>query len=276
MRTSVAPLGSAASTLEPMGVESFRAVGEAANDILMGAIAERWRIMLQENAAVVGGVGFSPANDAAALRRLIRSRNTGNVPPDTITRMWRALSGDMMVARGLKAVHVSGGDVGVLLQGARGYFGFGANINVLAEIREALEKADQTPGVLACVPWPEHAGAGQWWPILNENRFRNLVIVAGWPSMPGSPDATPRVAIVGRMPVEPSGEDDTLATCHDDRHQAEQVLARLGLKAEVAARARSLTLIRIGEFVAPDDRRLELARKAGLDGLRIVGVRPRP
>ena len=193
MRTRVAQLGSAASTLEPMGVESFRAVGEAADDILMGAIAERWRIMLQENAAVAGGVGFSPASDAAALRRLIRSRNTGNVPADTITRMWRALSGDMMVARGLKAVHVSGGDVGVLLQGARGYFGFGANIQIATEIREALEKADQTPGVLACVPWPEHAGAGQWWPILNENRFRNLVIVAGWPSKPGSPSIPRRV-----------------------------------------------------------------------------------
>lgn len=259
-----------------MGVESFRAIGEAADDILMGAIAERWRIMLKENAAAGGNIAFSPASDAAALRRLIRSRNTGHVPADTITRMWRALSGDIMVARGLKAVHVAGGDVGVLLQGAQGYFGFGANIKVANEIREALEKADQTPGVLACVPWPENAGAGQWWPILNENRFRSLVIVAGWPSMPGSPDASPRVAIVGRMPVEPSGEDDMLATCHDDRHQAEQVLGSLGLQAEVTARARSLTLIRIGEFVAPDDHRLEAARKAGLDGLRIVGVRPRP
>jgi hypothetical protein len=259
-----------------MGVESFRAVGEAADDILMGAIAERWRVMLQEKAVAGGVVSFSPAGDAAALRRLIRSRNTGSVPADTITRMWRALSGDIMVARGLKAVHVAGGDLSTLMQGARGYFGFAANIQPAMEIREALEKADQTPGVLACVPWPEHAGAGQWWPILNENRFRNLVIVAGWPSLPDSPDAAPRVAVVGRMPVEPSGEDDMLATCHDDRHQATQVMASLGLKAEVAARARSLTLLRVSEFVAPDDRRLELARKAGLDGLRIVGVRPRP
>jgi hypothetical protein len=67
-----------------------------------------------------------------------------------------------------------------------------------------------------------------------------------------------------------------LATAHDDSHSAERLLAEAGIPGEVTARARSLTLIRLNEFVAPDDRRLEFARKAGLDGLRIVGVRPRP
>ncbi len=175
-----------------MGAENIRAVGEAADDILMGAIAERWRIMLQEAAIATGasgaasGVGFSPARDAAALRRLIHSRNTGGVPADTITRMWRALSGDMMVARGLKAVFVAEGDVSSLL-GAREYFGSGANIQPVMELRHALEQATQTPDTLACLPWPELTGAGQWWPMLNENRHRELVIVAGWPGMPGAP-----------------------------------------------------------------------------------------
>jgi hypothetical protein len=44
----------------------------------------------------------------------------------------------------------------------------------------------------------------------------------------------------------------------------------------VVTRARSLALIRIADYVAPDDRRIDLARLAGLDGLRVVGVRPRP
>lgn len=258
-----------------MGAENIRAVGEAADDILMGAIAERWRIMLQEAAGATGEVGFSPARDAAALRRLIRSRNTAGVPADTITRMWRALSGDMMVARGLKAVFVAEGDVQSLL-GAREYFGSGANIQPVMELRHALEQAVQTPGALACLPWPELTGAGQWWPMLNENRHRDLAIVAGWPGMPGSPDSPPHVAVLGRMPIESSGEDDMLATCHDDRRQAAEVLSDVGIRAEVAARARSLTLIRMHEFVGPDDRRLVAARGAGLDGLRIVGVRPRP
>ena len=82
--------------------------------------------------------------------------------------------------------------------------------------------------------------------------------------------------MLGRVAMESSGEDDTLATAHDDHYIAERRLADVGLKAEVVARARSLCLIRIREFVSVDDRRVDLARKAGLDGLRVVGVRPRP
>jgi hypothetical protein len=52
------------------------------------------------------------------------------------------------------------------------------------------------------------------------------------------------------------------------------LLATAGLTAEVAARARSLALIRLSGFVAEDDPRLEVARRLGLDGLRLVGVRP--
>jgi hypothetical protein len=182
----------------------------------------------------------------------------------------------MLVTRGLKTVYVAGGDISHSLEAARGYFGFGPVVTPLVEIRDVLERADQMPGVLACVPWPEHAGAGQWWPMLNENRFRNLSIVAGWPSFPSSPSETPRIAVLGRVAMESSGEDDTLATAHDDHYIAERRLADVGLKAEVVARARSLALIRIREFVSVDDRRVDLARKAGLDGLRVVGVRPRP
>ena len=82
--------------------------------------------------------------------------------------------------------------------------------------------------------------------------------------------------MIGRIGMESSGDDDTLATAHDDHYMAERLLGDLGFKAEVVARARSLALIRIGEFVSVDDGPVELARKAGLDGLRIVGVRPRP
>ena len=207
---------------------------------------------------------------------MCRAASAAGAPADAVARIWRSLCGDVAVARGLKAVYVAGGDVTLSVEVARGYFGFAPNIVPLVGIRDALERADSTPGVLACVPWPEHAGAGQWWPMLNENKFRNLTIVAGWPSLPGSAGETPRMAIVGKMSMESSGEDDTLATAHDDHYTADKRLQDVGLRAEVVARARSLALIRIPEFVAVDDRRIDLARKAGLDGLRVVGVRPRP
>lgn len=258
-----------------MAADSFHNPSETMNDAFLSALAEKWRELRDTPAVSATGIGFRPAREATEMRRMCRAASAAGAPPDAIARLWRSLCGDVAVARGLKAVYVAGGDVTLGVEAARGYFGFGPNVIPIVGIRDALERAESTPGVLACVPWPEHAGSGQWWPMLNENKFRNLAIVAGWPSLPGSAAETPRMAIVGKMSMESSGEDDTLATAHDDHYSADKRLQDVGLQAEVVARARSLALIRIPEFVAVDDRRIDLARKAGLDGLRVVGVRPR-
>lgn len=256
--------------------DSFHASTATMTDVFLSAMADKWREMKDAPAVSAAGIGFRPAREAAEARRLSRAAAASGMPADAMVRMWRSLCGDVAAARGLKAVYVAGGDVAQSVEAARGYFGFGPNMVALMGVRDALDRADSTPGALACVPWPEHAGAGQWWPMLNENKFRNLAIVGGWPSLPSAPGETPRIAIVGKMSMEGSGDDDTLATAHDDQYSAQKLLQDVGLKAEVVARARSLALIRISEFVAVDDRRIDLARRAGLDGLRVVGVRPRP
>jgi len=258
-----------------MSAEVFKPAAESVEPArirLLHALNEYWTQLAQENPVTAGAMAFRPAREAAELRRLIRGAG-GGLPAEAIARMWRSLCGDALVARGLTAVFVAGGDAAQSLEGARSYFGFAPAITPVIEIREALERAEKTVGVLACLPWPEHAGAGQWWPMLNENRFKELAIVAGSPAVSG---VGPRMAIVGKLTPEASGEDDMLATAHDDTHSAERWLAEAGIPGDVVARARSLILIRFNEFIAPDDRRLEFARKAGLDGLRIVGVRPRP
>lgn len=246
------------------------------NDAFLAALAAKWRELRDAPVAPGAPFGFRPAREAAEMRRIAHIAAAAGVPADVVARMWRSLCGDAAVARGLRSVFVAGGDVSLTLEASRSYFGFGPDLVPLVAVRDALERAVTMPGTIACIPWPEHAGGGQWWPMLNESRYQDLMVLAGWPSLPGSPDQEPRIAVVGRMPVESSGDDDTLATAHDDDWTADKRLGEFGLKAEVVARARSLALIRISEFVAPDDRRIELARKAGLDGLRVVGVRPRP
>jgi hypothetical protein len=192
-----------------------------------------------------------------------------------MARLWRALCGDMLAARGLKSVHLAGGDIAMLIEGARGYFGFAAPLTMAGSLREALDRANDTPGVLACTPWPEAPGAGQWWPMLNESRHRELTILAGWPCLASNGSAMPKVAIVAKGPPRSSGDDDMLATVHDDARNAERTFADLGIETSVAARARSLALLKVRGFVAMDDPRLDIARRAGLEGLRIVGVLPR-
>ena len=262
--------------MEQMAADSFHPSSEASEDGFLAALGQKWREMRDAPLPAGGGIGIRPAREAAEMRRLCREAAVTGAPADAVARLWRSLCGDVAAARGLKAVFVAGADVSLTLACGRGYFGFGPDLQPVVGIRDALERVMTIPGTLACVPWPEHAGGGQWWPMLNESRFQDLKIVAGWPALPGATPGLPQVAIVGRLPIEPSGDDEMLATAHDDQWTAEKLLQEVGLKAEVVTRARSFALIRIAEYVAPDDRRIDLARLAGLDGLRVVGVRPRP
>jgi hypothetical protein len=259
-----------------MAADSFRNSSEAMSDTFLAALALKWRELRDAPQLAAGTLGFFPAREAVEMRRLCRDAAAIGAPPEAIARLWRSMCGDVAAARGLKAVYVAGGDVTLTLEAGRSYFGFGPDLIPLVGIRDALERVATETGALACLPWPEHAGSGQWWPMLNESRFGDLMIGCGWPSLPGRLEEGPRVAIVGRIPMESSGDDDTLATAHDDHWTADKLLAGVGIKAEVVARARSLALIRMSEFVAPDDRRIALAKAAGLDGLRVIGVRPRP
>lgn len=245
------------------------AEAEALDARLIEMLAERWRLLEREIAAPGLDASFRPDREAAAVRRFVE-RSAGRLPAAAASRVWRSFAAEMLPLRGVKACLA----LATTLNAARGYVGFATPVIEAAEVREALERADAGKGELACLPWPEHAGPGQWWPMLNENRFRGLAILDGWPRWPGG--GAPRAAMVGRAPVRGSGADDTLLTAHDDRHDAERLLAEAGLVGEIAARARSLVLIRLKEFAGEADPRLDAARSAGLDGLRVIGVLPRP
>jgi hypothetical protein len=268
-------LGSVHDGFCPMAADSLREPSEAGEQSFLHVLSAKWRELREAPAVSAAGIGVRPAREAAELRRLIGAGRRAGLPEAALARIWRSLCGEIAAERGLSAVCVAGGDASQSVEAARGYFGFAPPVALLSSVREALERALSQQGALACLPWPEPSGAGQWWAMLNENRFHPLVIVDSWTCLSAGPAEATRVAIVGRMSLEPSGDDDMLAVAHDDNWTAEAQLRDLGLGAEVTARARSLVLIRLNEFVAPDDVRLDLARKAGLDGLRIVGVRPR-
>ena len=231
-------------------------------------LADVWRRLLADDAPV------RPAEQARLGRVFLAAADTG-LPTDAMRRIWRSLCGEAMARQGLAAVFLAGTDAVMTRDGARSYFGFAPGVIHVAEVREALERIEETPDTFACVPWPEIAGAGQWWPMLNETRFRNLAILAGWPAPESGGPSAPRVAIVGKAPLELSGDDDALVTVHDDTRSAEPTLTRFGVRPNVVARARSLTLIRLHGFAAGDEARLDAARMAGLDGLRLIGVLPR-
>jgi len=215
---------------------------------------------------------FQPAADARVMRQVARAAGPHAA---AAVRLWRAVCAEHMRAAGLSQVLLAGGDPVAATEAARSFFGFSTPIVRLPAVRDALERALDSPGHVACLPWPEQAGPGQWWPMLNESRFRDLSILAGWPGFPAG-EGEPACAMVGRGRPSASGNDETLMSAHDDSRLAERALGEAGLGGEVVARARSLALLKIPSFISSDDPRLELARRSGLEGLRIIGVRPCP
>jgi hypothetical protein len=110
--------------------------------------------------------------------------------------------------------------------------------------------------------------------MLNETRYQDHRIHAGWPNLPGEDAPAPKTAIIARKQLSPSGADDIFAIAHDDIHDANRIMRLVELPGEVVSRVRSLALIKIRGYIDDADSRLEAARSEGLDGLRIVGVLP--
>ncbi|ACT57928.1 hypothetical protein [Hirschia baltica] len=261
-----------------MNEEFIRAEIESADKALNEAFIRRLRaISALKEAKRVDDTEISAdlAADAALVRRLIEEA-PDDVSIDAVARFCRAFIGECVVYQGVKAVRYAGGDATRLVAAARGFFGYAANLTSAVDPREALEAVAEETGVVACLPWPELAGGGQWWPMMNESRFSGLKILSGWPNLPGENAQPLETAIVARKELSPSGADDMYAIAHDDIHDAHRILRNLDMPGEVVARVRSLALIKLSGYITEDDSRLAEARQAGLDGLQIIGVLPRP
>lgn len=261
-----------------MDKDQIHAEIAAADEALIQAFIRRSRAVRRLRETRAGDedvISADLAADAAMVRRFA-SETPEDMPADAIARICRAVIGEAVQTQGIRAVRFAGGDEATLVNAARGYFGYSANLVEATDPREALEAVEEEKGVVACLPWPELSGAGQWWPMLNENRFSDLRILAGWPNLPGQDASLLETAIVARKALSPSGADDMFAIAHDDLYEAERIVKAAGMTGEVVARVRSLALIKLEGFVAEDDSRLAAARSDGLEGMRIIGVLPRP
>ncbi len=231
------------------------------------------RALQEAQDATDGEITANLAGDAAILRRLIAAA-PDDIPIDSIARFCRAFIGECVVFQGVKQVAYTASEEMRMVSAARGYFGYAVELVPATDWREALEMVVETRGMVACLPWPETPGSGQWWPALIENRFDNLRILAGWPNLPGESRGQLEAALVAPQALAPSGADDTFAIGHDDIFEAPRILKEAGFEGEVVARVRSLALIRLSGFVTEDDKRLALTRAGGIDGFRVIGALP--
>lgn len=211
-----------------------------------------------------------PAREVQMLRKLMAAAPE-IVEPDLIIELWRSLIAANVRRQALVDVVIAGGTDQVRLHDiARRHFGARTRIHRLAEPQAALIKAAETPNMVAVLPWPAATGVGGWWPALSESRFHKLNLIAGLPMFaPGKDD--PEACVFAAAPAEPAGEDATLLMAFDPHHRAQKALADAGLAGREVGRSEPRVLIRVEGFLAPNDPRVAIMSRHGLDGARVLG-----
>jgi hypothetical protein len=208
------------------------------------------------------------------LRRLLAKAPEG-VDQALIIEIWRALiAANLRRQKPIEAIVAGPGESGGrLFDVARSHFGASVKVTRADDPRVALTRVVEGEPVVAVAAWPGGgAGPGAWWPMLNESRFKPLMIVAALPMVADADHQEPEAAMVALgLPLEPAGGDGGFAIAYDVHYRAARALAEAGLPGKEVARARETVLIRFSEFVAPNDARIPLLAQAGLDGFRVVG-----
>jgi len=256
-------------------LEEARAAIDAVDDQLLALIVERTALAGAIAAAKAGenpaASPLRPAREAKLLRRLIAAAPK-DMDKAVIVEVWRALIVGNL--RRQKPVDVFAGgapDVTRHFDLARRHFGASTRIARGDDARATLLKMLETPASAAVLPFPGNSGPGMWWPILSERKFHPAAIVTALP-VRGTPSGYEGAVLAAGVALEPSGDDITLVIAFDTHHKLSRALGQVDLKGREIGRSNAVVLIEFEGFMAEDDRRLAALEKAGLDGVRVVGV----
>ncbi len=212
-----------------------------------------------------GGGKFTPTLDFKLYAA------AGNEDPTLRQAMWAASFPLTLAAQGISRISVSGPESLRTWDHARAIFGHHIKMHFEPDARESLLECVERTGTISVLGWMTQPGAGLWWPILNEGRFQSLRIVAGWP-VNGELDPATAIIANGELPRATDGA--SLLICHDDLYRAERQFAEVGITVRELGRARSLVLFKADMPANESDPRLTRLRRAGLDGLKLVGALP--
>src|SRR5580704_19540599 len=157
---------------------------------------------------------FRPGREATILRRLL-ARHTGNLPPQTLVRMWRELLAGTTAMQTAVTVAVFDPEPDGPLQAlAREHFGFLTPAILHASAEAALQEVRTGGASVAVLPFPTERMA--WWAALTGAAPR-LHIVARLPfwgsRQPGIPCAD--ALVVGIAAPDASGSDRSFIAAPD-------------------------------------------------------------
>jgi chorismate mutase / prephenate dehydratase len=145
-----------------------------------------------------------PAREAMILRRLVRRGADADVSPTLIFRLWRSIISDSSLRQAPMSLHVAkhlNANMAHRLR-LRDYFG-PVPVEEYRDEAQALAQIDGSNADLCVVetgqPWVEAFMAG---------RAGKAQVIAALPTL--KEDEMPKLLLIGDVPIEASGEDETL------------------------------------------------------------------
>lgn len=164
-----------------------------------------------------GRIAMRPAREAAIMRALIEQAD-GRFPPAVLVRMWRELICALTRMQSPLAVAVCAGTSDLWIWDlARDHFGALTPVSRVDSASQAMRAVGDTTNTVAVLPMP--GDDDTWWLSLVSNRPDRLRVFARLPWLQADrPDnEQPRALAVGRIEVEPSGDDLSLLAVEAER-----------------------------------------------------------
>jgi chorismate mutase/prephenate dehydratase len=257
----------------PGGLAVLRAELDRIDDALHDLLMQRARVV--EDVAKSGKPSaYRSGREASIIRRLLR-HHSGELPPQTLVRIWRELLAGTTAMQGAFAVAVCEPDGGAAFtQAAREHFGALTPLHAYGSPAQAMAEVSRGTAAVAVLPVPSETDTARdaWWTALLQTDEPRVHVVGRLPFWAPRPDGAPTVQalVIATVESDASEHDCSLLGLELDldvsRARLTAALAAAGLPRGTVILRRDRgapvahALAEIDGFLTDDDPRL-----AGLD-----------
>lgn len=210
-----APLAPAASAEEPPpqdgwpdGLAGLRAELDRIDDALHGLLMQRARVV--EQVAKSGKrSAYRPGREASIIRRLLH-HHSGELPPQTLVRIWRELLAGTTAMQGPFTVAVcEPNGAAAFTQAAREHFGALTPLRAYGSPAQTMAEVSRGAAAVAVLPVPSETDTARdaWWTALLQKDEPRVHVVGRLPFWAPRPDGAPTVQALVIATIEPDASE---------------------------------------------------------------------
>lgn len=271
-------MASPASTLNRLRQEIDQ-IDDDIHDLLMRRTA-----VVEQIRGIKGGdraAYLRPGREALILRRLVK-RHRGSFPKPALVRIWREIMAALVCLQGpLRVAVFAPEEYPGYWDLARDQFGASTPMTAFATVGQVMRAVGDRAASVGVLPWPHESSPDPWWRHLAAREEDPIRIAARLP-FAGEGDGRAKglhAVAVARIAQERTGDDRSLLILETrgevSRSRFLAAMQAAGFEPSYIAAWQDnqdpnswLHLVEIGDFVSPDDARVE--RLAGSEENAIV------